>query len=81
MKVALSPASGALPRVIVPSLNSTVPVGVALAGAIRAIAAVRVTVWPGALGLGEDISAVVVALLLTVCATEPLLPLKLPSPL
>ena len=44
-------------------------------------AAVKVTVWPGLLGLAEDVTVIVGSALLTVCASVVVLPLKLLSPL
>jgi hypothetical protein len=61
-KVATPPVSGAVPSVVLPSLNVTVPVGVPAA---LFTVAVKVTFWQKADGLGEEVSVVVVATLLT----------------
>ena len=65
----------------VPSIvNVTVPVGVPPP---PDTVAVKVTVWPNVLGLlGDEVTVVVVVVpALTVSLNEPLLPLKLGSPL
>src|SRR4051812_30533511 len=54
------------PRVVVPSLNVTVPVGVPV---VALTVAVKVTLWPLFEGLRDDVSVVVV-LALTVCVSD-----------
>jgi len=54
------------PRVVVPSMNVTVPVGVP---AVALTVAVKVTLWPLFEGLRDDVSVVVV-LALTVCVRD-----------
>jgi hypothetical protein len=49
-----------LPRVAVPSLKVTVPVGVPAVGLTGDTIAVKVTDWPYTEGLGEEIKLVVV---------------------
>ena len=55
-----------VPRVVVPSLNVTVPVGVPLD---EVTVAVNVTDWPNVEGLADDVSAVLVLTSLTTCET------------
>ncbi len=50
-----------LPRVLVPSRNVTVPVGVPVPGGFTVTVAVKVTDWPKTDGLTDDVSVVVVA--------------------
>jgi hypothetical protein len=56
--IALPPASVAVPSVVGPSRNVTVPVGVTPE---LATVAVKVTDWPSAAGLTEELRVVVVA--------------------
>jgi len=42
--------------------------------------AVKVTVWPGVLGFGVEVSAVVLARVTTFCVIDVVCVLKLPSP-
>ena len=67
---------------VVPSTNSTCPVGVPAPGLKTVTLAVNVTGWPTTDGLVEDDSVVVVAAGLTawVSGTEVAGPLKLASP-
>ena len=70
------------PRLLVPSLNCTVPVGVPAPGATADTVAVNVTVCPKEDGLTEDETPVELASWFTVCAKEELvLPAKFESPL
>src|SRR2546430_4589354 len=70
-----------LPRLVAPSLNETVPVGVPAPGALAETVAVKVTDWPKTDGLADDVTTVVVASLFTVCVNDgEALPVKLPSP-
>jgi len=72
----------AVPRLLAPSLNCTVPVGVPDPGAVTLIVAVKVTDWPDKEGFTEDATAVVVEALFTVSLKlADVLVLKLPSPL
>jgi len=60
----------------------TVPVGVPVPGAVAVTVAVKVTDCPKTEGLTEELTAVVVLALLTVCVKlDEALALKLPSPL
>ena len=61
----------------VPSLNSTLPVGV---GPADVTVAVKVTVWPSCEGFGLELSSVVVVYLSTTCFTNPLLGSNVSSP-
>ena len=54
------------PSVLLPSLNVTVPPGIAVPGALATTVAVKVTDWPFLDGLREEITVVVVASLFTV---------------
>ncbi len=54
------PFSVPVPRVVAPSLNVTVPVGVPTPGATTLTVAVNVTDWPKSDGLTLEIKAVVV---------------------
>jgi len=66
------------PRVVAPSRNVTVPVGVP---PVTVTVAVNVTDWPVVDGLTDEASTVVLALPLTTCVTtEDVLPAKLVSP-
>jgi len=67
-----------VPRLVVPSRNVTVPVGMP-AGELTV--AVKVTGWPKTLGFTEEIDVTVVAALFTVCDNgEELLGSKFVSP-
>jgi hypothetical protein len=46
LKLALLPLRDAVPRMVLPSLNVTVPVGVPEPGALALTIAVKVTTWP-----------------------------------
>ena len=71
-----------VPRVVEPSMNVTVPVGVPPPGAIALTTAANVVAWPAVAGLGEALTVTVVLALLTVCVTTAeLLPVKRPAPL
>jgi hypothetical protein len=66
------------PRVVAPSRNVTVPVGVP---PVPVTVAVNVTDWPAVDGLTDEASTVVLGLPLTTCVTtEDVLPAKLVSP-
>ena len=68
--VALPPAPTAtVPRITLPSLNVTVPVGVPRPGATAATVAVKVTAWPVTAGLTDEARATAVVARLTVTAT------------
>src|SRR5437762_684764 len=70
VNVALPPNPIAtVPRITLPSLNVTVPVGVVAPGATADTVAVKVTAWPVTAGLSDDRRATVVAAGLTVTAT------------
>ncbi len=69
------------PRLLPPSWNCTVPVGVPDPGAIADTVAVKVTDWPLTDGLLFEITVVKVLAWLTVCVgNEPVPPVKLVSP-
>jgi hypothetical protein len=55
-----------VPKVVVPSLKVTVPVGFPLPGATALTVAVKVTDWPKTDGLAEEVTVVVVSALPTV---------------
>lgn len=83
VKVTTPPLSGPDPIAMPPSRNVTVPVGVPVPGATGAAVAVKVTDCPEMEGFTEEVTVVAVPALLTTCglpASEPVLPLKLPSP-
>src|SRR5437660_8356835 len=71
-----------LPALLPSIWNWTVPVGVPAPGAGMLTVAVKMMVWPDTDGLVEDVTAVLVLALLTVCppARVPLLLAKLLSP-
>ena len=75
VKVALpEPSSVEVPRVVVPSLNVTVPVGVP---PLEVTVAVNVTDWLKTEGLAEELTVVmVVNVFWTVCTVLPLLAAK-----
>src|SRR4051794_7200792 len=77
-------ATGA-PRLLAPSLNCTVPVGEPRppgAPATTLTVAVNVTDWPVFDDVGsDDVTATVVALVVTVCAVVPEVDLNVTSPL
>ena len=56
-----------MPSVVVPSRHVTVPVGVPVAGATAITVAVKVTTSLEVEGLGDEIMAIVVAAIVTVC--------------
>src|SRR5712692_3094317 len=60
LRVAVPLTSGAVPTVIPPSLNATVPVGTPVAGATGLTVAVSVTACPPAEGFGMVVRVVVV---------------------
>jgi len=72
--------SVAVPRVNVPFVKVTVPVG---SGPLPVTVAVKVTACPDTDGLAEDTTTVLLLmmLVLTTCVSVPLLPRKLLSPL
>ncbi len=63
VKVAWPALRLAVPRVVAPSLNVTVPVGVPLPGGVEVTVAVKVTAWPNTDGLPEAVTAVLVSAL------------------
>jgi hypothetical protein len=72
LNVAVSPLSVPVPKVVVPSMNVTVPVGVPAPGDTAATVAVNVTDWPKTEGFTEEEAKprlVVVAAWLTVWVT------------
>src|SRR5437763_1217285 len=69
VNVAVPPGPTAtVPRITLPSLKVTVPVGVVAPGATAATVAVKVTAWPVTAGLSDDRRATVVAAGLTATA-------------
>jgi hypothetical protein len=81
VKVALPELKLAVPSVVEPSRNVTVPVGVPEPGATALTVAVNVTDWPNTDALTDDVTVVELESLATVCviAAEVLLA-KLVSP-
>ena len=63
VKVAWPALRVPVPRVVAPSLNVTVPVGVPLPGGAAVTVAVKVTAWPNTDGLPEAATAVLVSAL------------------
>ena len=61
VKVAVAPESAAVPSVVAPSKNVTVPVGVPAPGAVTDTVAVIVTDWPKTDGLTFEVAELVVA--------------------
>ena len=79
--VARPELSAPVPKVVAPSLNVTVPVGVTKPDTC-VTAAVNVTDWPNTEGLTDELTVVVALPLLTVCVKSvDVLPVKFPSPL
>jgi hypothetical protein len=66
VKVAVPPDSVPVPRVVVPSRNVTVPLGLLAPGAVTVTVAVKVTLCPKTDGLTDDATVVVVLALLTI---------------
>ena len=64
--VALPPASVAVPTVVAPFVNVTVPVGVPLPGATVTTVIVKFTDFPSVDGFSEEVSVVELAALFTV---------------
>lgn len=70
------------PRVAVPFLKVTVPVGIALPGELATTVAVNVTDWPLREGFSDEVTELVVPSLFTVwVSAEEVLELKLELPL
>ena len=83
VNVATPPLSVPVPIGLPPSRNVTVPVGVPVPGATGDTVAVKVTDWPEAEGFCDEVTVVVEFVLLTTCGfpvSDPVLPLKFPSP-
>jgi len=71
-----------VPKVVVPSLKVTLPVGIPAPGATAVTVAVNVTSWPEGEGLVDDIRMVLVDAWLTVwVAVDELLEANVLSPL
>jgi hypothetical protein len=70
-----------LPALLPSIWNCTVPVGVPAPGAAARTVAVKVTPCPDVDGLAEELTCVLAFALPTVAVWEPLLPVKVPSPL
>ena len=70
VKLALPELSALLPRVLLPSLKVTVPVGVAVPGAPATTVAVNVTAWLRNEGFSDEIRVVVVLSVLTVSPSD-----------
>ena len=64
---------GTVARVVAPSLNAILPVGVPAPGAATFTVAVNVTVLPRIDGFADELSTVVVAAGFTVCDRVPVL--------
>src|ERR1700738_4446849 len=75
------PSTDPVPKVEVPFLNVTVPVGTPLPGGVAVTVAVKVTGWLKTDGLAEELTVVVVADLFTAWGAALSLPLLLPQPL
>jgi hypothetical protein len=67
--VAFPPVSVAVPTVVAPFFNVTIPVGVPLPGATVTTVIVKVTDLPSVDGFCEEVSVVELAALLTVCVS------------
>src|SRR5581483_11874078 len=81
VNVAVPLFSVTVPRLVLPSRKVTFPVGVPAPGATALTVAVKVTAWPNADGLTEDVTVVVVLAWLTVCVSvAEVLVVKLVSP-
>lgn len=83
VNVATPPLSVPLPIGLPASKNVTVPVAVPAPGAVTEIVAVKVTAWPEIEGFTEEVTTDAVLALLTTCGfpvSDPVLPLKFPSP-
>ncbi len=83
VNVATPPLSVPVPMGLPPSRNVTVPVGVPAPGATAETVAVKVTDWPKTDGWTDEVTVVAVFALLTTCGlpvSDPVLPLKFPSP-
>jgi hypothetical protein len=79
--VALPEVKVAVPSVAAPSRNVTVPVGVPAPGETALTVAVKVTDWPNTDGFTDELTAVELLALLTVCVmAAEVLPAKLLSP-
>ena len=82
VKVAWPPLRLLVASAVAPSLKVTVPVGVPLPGATTLTLAVKITGWPNTVELVEELSATLLAFLLTVWLRAAEVPvLKLASPL
>ena len=81
LMLAVPPESVPVPRMVAPSLNVTVPVGVPEPGLLALTVAVNVTDWPTLEEGGAAVTVVVVASWPTVSVVVPLLEVKLLSPL
>ena len=73
-------SSVAVPIVVSPSLNVTVPVGTPVPGATGATVAVSVTACPRDEGLGDVVSVVVVSAFTTCVTAADVLARKFPPP-
>ena len=83
VNVAMPPLSVPVPIGLPPSRNVTVPTGVPDPGATAETVAVNVTDWPKTDGFADEVTVVAVFALLTTCGfpvSDPVLPLKFPSP-
>ena len=81
VNVALPPESVAVPSVVAPSKNVTVPVGVPAPGAAALTVAMNTTEWPNTEGFTVDVTVVETDALFTVCVmAAEVLPPKLLSP-
>ena len=83
VNVAIPPLSVPVPTGLPPSRKVTVPVGVPAPGATGETVAVKVTDWPNTEGFADEVTVVAVSALLTTCGlpvSDPVLPLKFPSP-
>jgi hypothetical protein len=70
-----APSSEAFPKVVAPSWKVTVPAGTPVPGGVAVTAAINVTVGLSVAGLADELTAVLVAAVLTTSAAEfPVLP-------
>ena len=83
VNVAIPPLRVPVPIGLPPSRKVTAPIGVPAPGAIAETVAVKVTDWPNTDGFADEVTVVAVFALFTTCGlpvTDPVLPLKFPSP-
>jgi len=72
VNVAVPPDNVPVPRVVVPSKNVTVPLGLPAPGATTVTVAVNVTLCPKTDGLADEVTVVVLAAFVTVRSSQAL---------